>query len=186
MQAGLFRLGVLKPLLTSFEARNGPEIWQQEGADYELFRQALMTRLRFDQYQLAESERSALKEAISIEPVLRFLKKHPGRDDSIEGREIDVWLADTSHLGDIDEIERIFQSVLDTEEKFDLMAVGGLPKPERAMAAFDAYWTIELLARWNFELIENYFGSTRRAMAASWPWTPRLWEPTAHSASSPA
>ena len=156
LQAGLFRLEVLKPLLESFEARSGPEIWQQEGMEYELFRDALMTRLRFDQYQRAETDREELRSQIRIMPVLQFLKIHAGKDPSTEGEEIDSWLADTSHLGDIEEIERIFQSVLATEERFDLMAVGSLSKPEKAMEAFAAYWSIEQLARWDFEFIENY------------------------------
>lgn len=156
LQAGLFRLGVLRPLLESFEARNGPEIWQVEGMNYELFQDALAMRLRFDQYQLAGSEREALREQIRIEPLLRVLKLLPGVDQTLDGEEIDAWLADESFLGDISEIERIFQSVLSTEEQFDLMAVGSLPKPERAIAAFAHYWSIEQLARWESEFIEKY------------------------------
>ena len=156
LQAGLFRLGVLGQLLESFEARSGPEIWQQEELDYEGFRQAYMERLRFDEYQRTESRKDDLKEAVTLEPILRFLEKHPGADPSQNGLEIDRWLADTSTLGDIAEIEKIFQSVLHTEERFDLMAVGRLPQPEKAQAAFDAYWTVEVLASRQYELITSY------------------------------
>ncbi|MEM7353140.1 MAG: type VI secretion protein IcmF/TssM N-terminal domain-containing protein [Acidobacteriota bacterium] len=157
LQAGLFRLGVLQPLLESFEARSGPEIWRDEAMEYDLFREAFAARLRFDHYQWAESEKPALREVATLDPLLRYLQQLPDRDDTLDGREIDLWLEDTSALGEIDEIERVFQSVLTTEEKFDMMAVGKLQSPERARAAFDTYWSIALLAKWDYQLIEDYF-----------------------------
>ena len=140
LQAGLFRLGVLRQLLESFDARSTPRIWQDGKTDFGLFPRAYLERLRFDEYQRPESRKDNLKEVVTLEPILRFLQKHPGVDPSQDGLEIDRWLADTSTLGDIAEIEKIFQYVLHTEERFDLMTIDRLTEFERARATFDAYW----------------------------------------------
>lgn len=159
IQAGLMRTGVLGPLLESFEARSTPEIWQgDEPFDYDTYRRAFETRLRFDRYQrLADPEdQRALREGLSLEPVLRFLASRVGADPTPEGEEIDAWLADDSQFGDIEEIETVFQSVLHADERFDLMKVGQLAAPNRAKETFEAYWSMPVLARWDYDLIDRY------------------------------
>jgi hypothetical protein len=90
--------------------------------------------------------------------LLRFLAKRPGTDPTYEGGEIDEWLADTSVFGDVAVAEDIFQKVLAAPERYDVMrAVGDLERPAKALAALEAYWQVELLARWDYDLIENYF-----------------------------
>ncbi len=163
VQAGLMRNGVLLPLLESFEARSRPEIWQGEPTtDYATYRQAFETRLRFDRYQQATTNpetKDQLRQGLTLAPLLRFLKSQPGRDANIDGREIDEWLVDGSQFGDIEQIEAIFQSVLHADERFDLMDVGRLETPQQARATFEAYWTMPVLARWDYQLIDSYLGA---------------------------
>ncbi len=157
IQAGLMRTWVLGPLLDSFEARSTPEIWQgEEPFDYETYRQAFETRLRFDRYRrLADpEEQKALKDGLTLEPLLRFLASRSGTDSTVEGEEIDAWLA--SDIGDITEIETVFQSVLHADERFDLMKVGQLENPRNAKETFETYWSMPVLARWDYDLIDRY------------------------------
>lgn len=159
VQAGLMRSGVLGPLLESFEARSTPEIWQgDQPFDYETYRQAFETRLRFDQYQrvAGPENKDVLRQGLTLAPLLRFLASRPDTDPTIDGEEIDEWLADDSQFGDIEEIETVFQSVLHADERFDLMKVGQLGTPKQAKETFEAYWSMPVLARWDYELIDGY------------------------------
>lgn len=159
IQAGLMRSGVLGPLLDSFEARSNPEIWQgDEPFDYETYRLAFETRLRFDRYQRLTDpeEQKALKDGLTLEPLLRFLVSRPGTDSTVEGEEIDAWLGTDTLIGDLTEIETVFQSVLHADERFDLMKVGQLENPRNAKRTFEAYWSMPVLARWDYDLIDRY------------------------------
>lgn len=145
VQALLMRQGVLAPLLESFEARSDPSIWQGDNPfDYVSYLQAFENRLRLDQYQRLSlvQTKADLRTSFTLEPILRFIAERRGYDRTIHGTQIDEWLADASHLGDIEEIEKIFQAILISEERLDVLHLGRLENPSRSRRTLEAYWTV--------------------------------------------
>ncbi|MCP4656858.1 MAG: hypothetical protein GY856_15720, partial [bacterium] len=114
---------------------------------------------------LEPEETGTLREALSVEPLLGFCTRTAGRDPSDAGREIDRWLA--AHP-DPAEAEEIFRAMLGAGETFDVAAVGRLGEPQRSHRTFQAYWSIENLARWEHRLIGHFrsyddlYGKIRR------------------------
>ena len=156
IQAELLRRGVLQPVVSSFNRRAELASWETIAAAYPAFRDGYAQLLRLDELDRAvldPQRQDTLRRNLSIEPLLEYCQATNGADSSDTGRQVDEWLAADSRR--VEDTERIFQHVVSATPRIADVEVTSLRSAARAMTE---YWSISNLARWDFTLIDRYFG----------------------------
>jgi hypothetical protein len=154
VQGRLYMARVVNPLLKESEARMAAinwETWDQ----YPLFFQSFESYVkwwwifRIGKPLDANTKPPVTPANLDVMPMIKVAQATKGANVTEKSKEIDEWV---SKLGSDPVPDRILQGVLMKGMPSDKTS-WDVKDPERAVATFERYWTIENLARWDFKLV---------------------------------
>ncbi len=156
VQAELFRLRILGPVLSSFEARAKGVDWAESFALYPTFAGALTKSMWFALYDEARRDPDREREVrrqLGVKDLIQFCAKTPGLDASASGKAVDAWLKDKPNAAERADAT-YFKPILGLTKRIAKVDDGAFPT--QGLAAVRRYWTVASLAGWDWKLIEVY------------------------------
>ncbi|HXM79449.1 MAG TPA: type VI secretion protein IcmF/TssM N-terminal domain-containing protein, partial [Thermoanaerobaculia bacterium] len=140
---------VVAPLLAETEARMAQLDWAVY-KDYRPFFEALKTELDWVAAKKPPASGAIVPlQDLKVLPLIDFCRRTRGMPGTPHAQEIDDWL---KTLGPTDaRPDEILGAAMRGAESVKIP----VPDPERPIATFERYWTVENLARWDFTLMDG-------------------------------
>ncbi|MCC6130930.1 MAG: hypothetical protein IT186_13485 [Acidobacteria bacterium] len=154
VQGRLYMARVVSPLLKESEARMGAINWETFD-QYPLFFQSFESYLKWWwMFRIGKpldpnTKPPVAPENLDVMPMVKVAAAMKGANVTEKSKEIDEWVG---KLGSDPVPDRILQSIVQKGMPAD-KASWDVKDPERPVATFERYWTIENLARWDFRLV---------------------------------
>jgi hypothetical protein len=148
IQRKLYLNGVVAPLLAETEARMGSLDWAAY-TDYKPFFDALKTELDFVAAKKPPATGAIVRfEDLRVLPLIDFARRTRGMHATPRSSEIDDWLKSPDPGPTDPRPDEILSFAMRGAETVPIP----VPDPDRPITAFERFWTVENLARWDFIL----------------------------------
>lgn len=148
IQRRVYLTGVVAPLLAEAEGRMGTLDWAAY-ADYRPFFEAFKTELDWVAAKKPPASGPIVRtEDLRVLPLIDFARRTRGMKATPRSQEIDDWLKGNDPGTSDPRPDEILAAAMRGAESISIP----VPDPDRPVAAFERFWTVENLARWDFIL----------------------------------